>query len=47
MKERRQHKEGSSAQINKDSERIIEEIRQAIKEYRHNLTYNIDESGYY
>jgi hypothetical protein len=47
MKERRWHKEGSSAQIDKDSERIIEEIRQAIKEYGHDLTYNINESGYY
>jgi hypothetical protein len=47
MKKRRWYKEGFFAQIDKDSERIIKEIRQAIKEYGHNLTYNIDESGYY
>jgi hypothetical protein len=47
IKERRRHKEGSSTQINKDSKHIIEEIRQAIKEYEHDLTYNIDKSGYY
>jgi hypothetical protein len=47
MKERRRHGEGSSAQIDEDSERMMEEIRQAIKEYGHDLTYNMDESGYY
>jgi hypothetical protein len=26
---------------------MMEEIRQAIKEYGHDLTYNMDESGYY
>jgi hypothetical protein len=26
---------------------MIKEIRQAIKEYKHNLTYNINELGYY
>jgi hypothetical protein len=47
LKERRRHGEGASAQIDEESERMMEEIRAAVKEYGHDLTYNVDESGYY
>ena len=38
---------GASAQIDSESERIMKEIRAGAKEYRPELTYNIDELGYY
>ena len=47
MKERRRHREGASTQIDDKSEKIMEEIRVAVQEYRLEHTYNIDESGYY
>ena len=37
----------TSAQIDNESERIIEEIREVGKEYSADNTYNIDESSYY
>jgi hypothetical protein len=47
LKERRCYGEGASAQIDDESERMMEKIRAAVKEYGPELTYNIDEAGYY
>jgi Tc5 transposase-like DNA-binding protein len=47
LKERRRHGEGASAQVDDDSEKIMEEIREAGKEYGPENTYNMDESAYY
>lgn len=47
IKERRRHGEGASAQVDDESEKIIEEIREQVKEYGPENTYNMDESGYY
>ena len=47
IKERRHYREGASAQVDEDSEKAIEEIRAVVREYGPDLTYNIDETGYY
>ena len=47
LKERRCHSKGASTQINNESKRIMEEIREARKEYRAKNMYNIDELAYY
>jgi len=47
LKERRRHGEGASAQINEESEQMMKEIRVVAREYRPDLTYNIDELAYY
>ncbi len=47
LKERRRHGEGASAQVDDESERIMEEIREAGKEYGPDNTYNMDESSYF
>jgi hypothetical protein len=47
LKERRRHGEGASAQVDDDSEKIMEEIREAGKEYGPENTYIMDESAYY
>jgi hypothetical protein len=47
MKERRRHGEGASAKIDDESEKMMEEIRETVREYGPDLTYNMDESGYY
>ena len=47
MKERRRHGEGRSAQLDEDSEAIMEDIREEGKNYPANCIYNIDESSYY
>jgi len=47
LKERRRHGEGASAQIDEESEQMMEEIRVVAREYGPDLTYNIDESAYY
>ena len=33
--------------MDKDSEKVIEEIRAIVREYRPDLIYNIDEASYY
>ena len=47
MKERRLYDEAGSAQLNVDSERIMEEIREEGKKYNADCIYNMDETGYY
>ena len=47
MKERRRHGEAGSAEINEESEAIMEEIRKAGEEYNAEDIYNIDETSYY
>jgi hypothetical protein len=47
IKERRRHGEGASAQVDDNSEQIMAEIRKEAEEYGPDLTYNMDESGYY
>jgi hypothetical protein len=47
IKERRRHSKRASAQVDDKSEKTMEEIRQQVKEYRPENTYNIDKSGYY
>jgi hypothetical protein len=47
MKERRRHGEGASAQVDKDIEKTMEEIREAGKEYGPDKTYNTDEASYF
>ena len=47
MKERRRHGEAADAQLDEDSERIIEEIRQECRKYIADCVYNIDKTGYY
>jgi actin-like ATPase involved in cell morphogenesis len=47
MKERQRYKEDVLAKIDNKSEKIIEEIRETVQEYGPDLTYNINESGYY
>jgi hypothetical protein len=47
LKERRWHGEGASAQVDKESEGFMAEIREAGKEYGPDNTYNMDESSYY
>jgi hypothetical protein len=47
IKKRQRHREGASAQVNNNSEQIIAEIQKKAEEYRPDLTYNIDKSGYY
>jgi hypothetical protein len=44
IKERRCYSEGAFAQVNNKSEKTMEEIRQQVKEYRPENTYNINES---
>ena len=47
IKKRRRYKEKASAQVNKDNEKAIEKIRAITREYKPDLTYNINETGYY
>jgi hypothetical protein len=47
IKERRRHGEGASAQVDDESEKTIEEIREQVKEYGPENTYNMDETSYY
>ena len=47
IKERRRHGEAGSAQLDEDTDRIIQEIRDECRKYMADYTYNIDETGYY
>ena len=47
LKERRRFGEAADAELNEDSERIMEEIRQECKKYTADCVYNMDETGYY
>jgi hypothetical protein len=47
LKAQRRHGEAASAQINVESERIMEEIREEGKKYDADCIYNFDETGYY
>ena len=47
MKERRRHGEAGSAQLDDNTIRIIQEIRDECTKYTADCIYNIDETGYY
>jgi hypothetical protein len=44
IKERRRYGKGVSAKIDNKSEKMTEEIQETVREYRPDLTYNINES---
>jgi len=47
MKEKRRHGKGADAQVDENSEKIMEEIRKEAKTYPADCVYNIDETGKY
>jgi hypothetical protein len=47
MKERRRHGKAGSAQVNEESEAVMEEIRKSSEDYKAKDLYNMDESSYY
>jgi hypothetical protein len=47
IKERRRYSKGASAQVDDKSEETMQEIREQIKEYGLENTYNMDKTGYY
>jgi hypothetical protein len=47
MKERRRYSKAASAQLNKESAKIVENIREEAKKYSADCVYNIDKTGKY
>jgi DDE superfamily endonuclease len=47
MKERQRHGEAGSAQLDEDTERIMQEIRDEYTKYPADCVYNMDETGSY
>ena len=47
MKERRRHGEAGSAQLDEDTDRIMQEIRDECRKHTADCIYNMDETGYY